>query len=262
MIGDENMRVLITNDDGIMAEGIAILAREMSKIAEVHVVAPDVERSATGHAITIRNPLWAKDVKFGDEFFGYAVNGTPADCVKLGVQAILKNKKVDLVLSGINKGANLGTDVMYSGTVSGALEGSMLEIPSIAISSCSNSQPNFSSAAKITLELVKKLDLENFPKFSALNVNVPPTSYDEIKGYKLTRQSKRRFQDFFEARKDPFGNTYYWMLGEIIEDDPGEDADYYAVENGYVSVTPITIFYTDSKFMKTLKDHPFFNSKN
>ncbi len=253
------MRILITNDDGIMSEGIATLAREISKIAEVHVVAPDVERSATGHAITIRNPLWAKEVKFGNEFFGYAVNGTPADCVKLGVQAILKDKKVDLVLSGINKGANLGTDLMYSGTVSGALEGALMEVPSIAISSCSNSNPNFSSAAKVVIELIEKLDLNEFPKFSALNVNVPAVTYDELKGYKLTRQSKRRFQDFFEARKDPFGNTYYWMLGEIIEDDPGEDADYYAVRSNYVSVTPITIFYNDLKFMEKLKNLFLFN---
>ena len=247
------MRILITNDDGIMSEGIITLARMVSKIAEVHVVAPDVERSATGHAITIRNPLWAKEVKFGSEFFGYAVNGTPADCVKLGIQAILKNKKVDLVLSGINKGANLGTDLMYSGTVSGALEGALMEVPSIAISSCSTSNPNFASAAKVVIELIKKLDLDEFPKFSALNINVPATSYDELKGYKLTRQSKRRFQDFFEARKDPFGNTYYWMLGEIIEDDPGEDADYHAVKSNYVSVTPITIFHNDLKFMKKLE---------
>ncbi len=254
------LRILITNDDGIMSEGIIALAREISKKAEVHVVAPDVERSATGHAITIRNPLWAKEVKFGDEFFGYAVNGTPADCVKLGIQAILKDKKVDLVLSGINKGANLGTDVMYSGTVSGALEGALMEVPSIAISSCSNSNPNFSSAAKVTAELIENLNLEEFPKFSALNVNVPAISRDELKGYKLTRQSKRRFQDFFEARKDPFGNTYYWMLGEIIEDDPGEDADYYAVRNNYVSVTPITIFYNDLKFMEKLQELSLFKN--
>ncbi len=254
------MNILITNDDGIMSEGIEILAKEVSKIANVLVVAPDVERSATGHAITIRNPLWAKEVKFGEKFFGYAVNGTPADCVKLGIQAISKDKKIDLVLSGVNKGANLGTDVMYSGTVSGALEGAMMGVPSIAISSCSNSNPNFISAAKVAVTLVKNMNLKDFPEFSSLNVNVPAISYDEIKGYKLTRQSKRRFQDFFEARKDPFGNTYYWMLGEIIEDDPGKDADYYAVENGYVSVTPLTIFHNDFEFMKKLKNHSFFKS--
>ncbi len=252
------MKVLVTNDDGIMSEGIAVLAQEIAKIAEVLVVAPDVERSATGHAITIRNPLWAKEVKFGEKFFGYAVNGTPADCVKLGIQAISKDEKVDLVLSGVNKGANLGTDVMYSGTVSGALEGAMMGVPSIAISSCSASNPNFLSAAKVTIELLKHLDLKEFPDFSALNVNVPAILYDEIKGFKLTRQSKRRFQDFFEARKDPFGNTYYWMLGEIIEDDPGEDADYYAVENKYVSVTPLTIFHNNYDFMDKLREHPFF----
>ncbi len=255
------MRILITNDDGIMSEGIIILARKLSEIAEVHVVAPDIERSATGHAITIRNPLWAKEVKFGSEFFGYAVNGTPADCVKLGIQAILKDKKVDLVLSGVNKGANLGTDVMYSGTVSGALEGAMMEVPSIAISSCSTSNPNFNSATKALIEILKHLDLEHFPKFSALNVNIPAIEYDEIKGFKLTRQSTRRFRDFFEARQDPFGNTYYWMLGEIVEDDPGKDADYYAVEQNYTSVTPITMFHNDHNFMDILNKNDFFLRK-
>ncbi len=253
------MRILITNDDGIMSEGIITLARKLSETEEVHVVAPDIERSATGHAITIRNPLWAKEIKFGNEFFGYAVNGTPADCVKLGIQAILRDKKVDLVLSGVNKGANLGTDVMYSGTVSGALEGAMMEVPSIAISSCSNSNPNFVSATKALIELIKHIDFNNFPKFSAINLNVPAIDYDEIKGFKLTHQSKRRFRDFFEARQDPFGNTYYWMLGEIVEDDRDPQADYHAVEQGYVSVTPITMFHNDPEFMKILKKSDFFS---
>ncbi|MCL4407599.1 MAG: 5'/3'-nucleotidase SurE [Thermotogae bacterium] len=252
------MRILITNDDGIMSEGIIILARKLSEVGEVHVVAPDIERSATGHAITIRNPLWAKEVKFGNEFFGYAVNGTPADCVKLGIQAILGDKKVDLVLSGVNKGANLGTDVMYSGTVSGALEGAMMEVPSIAISSCSTSNPNFMSATKALVELIKHIDFSNFPKFSAINLNVPAVDYDDLKGFKLTHQSKRRFRDFFEARQDPFGNTYYWMLGEIVEDDRDPQADYHAVEQGYVSVTPITMFHNDPEFMKILKKESFF----
>ncbi len=223
-------------------------------------IAPDIERSATGHAITIRNPLWAKEVKFGNEFFGYAVNGTPADCVKLGIQAILGDKKVDLVVSGVNKGANLGTDVMYSGTVSGALEGAMMEVPSIAISSCSTSNPNFISATKALTELIKHIDFNNFPKFSAINLNVPAIDYDDLKGFKLTHQSKRRFRDFFEARQDPFGNTYYWMLGEIVEDDRDPQADYHAVEQGYVSVTPITMFHNDPEFMKILKKSDFFSA--
>ncbi len=252
------MVILITNDDGIMSEGIITLATKLSEIAEVHVVAPDIERSATGHAITIRNPLWAKEVKFGNQFFGYAVNGTPADCVKLGVQAILKDKKVDLVVSGVNKGANLGTDVMYSGTVSGALEGALMEIPSIAVSSCSNNNPNFLSATKAVIEIINHIKLETFPKFSAINVNVPAIDYDDIKGFKLTHQSKRRFKDFFEARQDPFGNTYYWMIGEIVEDDKDVQADYHAVEQNYVSVTPLTLFHNDPVFMEILKKESFF----
>ncbi|MDN5341248.1 5'/3'-nucleotidase SurE [Oceanotoga sp. DSM 15011] len=248
------MKILISNDDGIMAPGIRVLKEYLEKEHDVYVVAPDVERSATGHAITIRNPLWAKKISFGNNFFGFAVNGTPADCVKLGLQAIYKDIDFDIVISGINKGANLGTDILYSGTVSAALEGALSGKPSIAVSCIDFNQPNFEDAAKIILDILKKLDPKEIPEFTTLNINVPNIPYDEIKGLKITRQSKRRYNDYFEERKDPYGNSYYWMLGKVIEDDDENYSDYYCARDGFVSITPITVFLTNTDFTIPLKN--------
>ncbi|BBE29871.1 5'-nucleotidase SurE [Tepiditoga spiralis] len=248
------MNILISNDDGIMAPGISILKSFLEKDHNVFVVAPDVERSATGHAITVRNPLWAKDVMVNNKLFGKAVNGTPADCVKLGLEAIHKDINIDLVISGINRGPNLGTDVLYSGTVSAAIEGAMNGYPSIAVSSADFTNPNYETAAKIILDIIEKFDFKTVPEFTTLNINVPSISYDEIKGIKITRQSKRRYDDYFEARKDPFGNTYYWMLGNVVEDDNNNNSDYLAVNENYVSITPLTVFLTKKDYMKELKD--------
>lgn len=248
------MNILLSNDDGIMSPGIIILKEYLEqKHHNVYVVAPDVERSSTGHAITVRNPLWAKEVKFGQVFFGHAVNGTPADCVKIGLDAIYKNIKFDLIVSGINRGANLGTDVLYSGTVSAALEAALNGYPSIAVSCVKYSEPNYEDGAKVVLEMIDRLDFEKWPKFTTLNVNVPPNSYYEIRGMKVTKQSSRRYQDYFEERKDPYGNSYYWMLGNIIEDDPDPDSDYNVIKKGYVSVTPLSVFMTKFDFIEELK---------
>nr|WP_235598505.1 5'/3'-nucleotidase SurE [Kosmotoga arenicorallina] len=247
-----NLNILLTNDDGIMAPGINILAEELSKEHEVLVVAPDVERSATGHAITIRTPLWAKEVRVGNKEIGYAINGTPADCVKLGLLAI-SNVEIDLVISGINRGPNLGTDILYSGTVSGALEGAIMEKPSMAISLAEWNNPKYETAALFVVEFLKRFDIKNIPEFTALNVNVPSLDPVDVKGWKVTRQSRRRFRDYFEKRKDPYGNNYYWMFGEVVEDDPGEDSDYAAVRAGYISITPIYAFMTNFDFMEKIK---------
>lgn len=248
------MNILISNDDGIMAPGIAALKKELEKNHEVYVVAPDVERSATGHAITIRRPLWAKEVKFGNDFFGHAVNGTPADSVKIGLQAIYKDIHFDIVISGINKGANLGTDILYSGTVSAALEGSLNDYPSIAVSCVDFIDPNYDDAAKIISDILIKINLKKWPKFTTLNINVPNLPYDQIKGMKVTKQSTRRYDDYFEARKDPYGNTYYWMLGNIVEDDDPEDSDYGMIKQGYVSITPLSVFLTKIDHINSLKE--------
>jgi 5'-nucleotidase len=246
------LRILLTNDDGIMAQGIRTLARCLSKEHNVLVVAPEVERSATGHAITIRTPLWAKEVKLGEEDIGYAINGTPADCVKLGLLAMAEGK-IDLVISGINRGPNLGTDVLYSGTVSGALEGAVTGIPSIAISAENFNEPYFETAAHFMIEFLRRFDVTEIPELTALNVNVPSVPLHEIKGWKVTRQSKRRYKSDFERRKDPHGNDYYWMIGEYIEDDPGEDSDYAAVSDRYVSITPIHVLMQNNDYMEKLR---------
>ncbi len=246
------MKILLTNDDGIMAQGIRTMARCLSKEHEVIVVAPEVERSATGHAITIRTPLWAKEVRLGKEEIGYAVNGTPADCVKLGLLAMTE-EKIDLVISGTNRGPNLGTDVLYSGTVSGALEGAVTGIPSIAISSENYNEPYFETAASFMIEFLRRFDIKQIPELTALNINVPSVPLHEIKGWKVTRQSKRRYKSDFERRKDPYGNDYYWLIGEYIEDDPGNDSDYAAVSEKCVSITPIYVLMQNNDYMEELR---------
>ncbi|MCD6449579.1 MAG: 5'/3'-nucleotidase SurE [Thermotogaceae bacterium] len=245
------MRILITNDDGVTSEGILTLAKTLAKKHEVMVVAPESERSAVGHAITIHLPIWAEKLSIFEDIPVYSTTGTPADCVKLGIDVLFPNP--DVVISGINQGPNLGTDVIYSGTVSGALEGTLYGIPSIAVSSANYLNPNYKTAAKAIYDLLEQFDLSIIPQYTALNINVPAVPYEELRGWKVTRQSKRRWKDYFEARTDPFGRTYYWMKGDVIEDDKDPDADYKAVNQNYISVTPVSIFITEENFFKELK---------
>ncbi len=244
------MKILITNDDGVTSDGILTLAKRLSRDHEVVVVAPESERSAVGHAITIHFPIWVKELNICSYAKVFSTTGTPADCVKLGIDELFKNP--DIVISGINRGPNLGTDVIYSGTVSGAMEGSMSGYPAIAVSSVDYANPNYESAAEFTANFIEKFDFSSLPPFTTLNINIPSLEYEKIKGWKFTRQSKRRWRDFFEARKDPFGRTYYWMMGEVIEDDDDPLADYKAVKEGYVSITPISVFLTNEEYLKAL----------
>lgn len=244
--------ILITNDDGIFAPGIYALWEAMRKIGDVIVVAPDSEKSAVGHAITISNPIRIKKINGHGKFSGYAVNGTPADCVKIAVKAIMNNSP-DIVVSGINHGANVGSNIIYSGTVSAATEGTMLNIPSVAISLNSIKGGNFSPAQKIS-ESIANLILKNgLPAGVLLNVNVPNIPLDKILGYKVTRQGNIFFIDRFEKREDPRGQVYYWMTGEIIDDDAHDDYDGQALKDNFVSVTPIHYQLTDEKFINQLK---------
>jgi len=246
------LRILITNDDGVTSEGILTLAKVLSKKHEVAVVAPESERSAASHAITIHFPIWAKKLSICEYASVYSTTGTPADCVKLGVDVLFPNP--DVVVSGINRGPNLGTDVIYSGTVSGALEGTLYGIPSIAVSSADYLNPNYETAARAIYDLLEKFDLSFIPQYTALNINVPSVPYEKLRGWKVTKQSRRRWKDYFEARTDPFGRTYYWMRGEVIEDDEDPNSDYKAVKENYVSVTPISVFITDEAFLNKLKE--------
>lgn len=235
---DARMKILLSNDDGIHAPGLSALREALRGLAEVHVVAPEAERSAVGHAITIYNPLKTKKIYKSGEFFGHAVDGTPADCVKLALSALLPEPP-DLVVSGINLGPNAGISVLYSGTVSAATEGTILGIPSMAISMCTFKDPIWETAQHVAREMVMRLQSDGLPQDTLLNVNVPNVPLSELKGTRITRMGRSRYIETFEERSDPRGNLYYWMDGEMaLLEDPA-DTDLQALEEGYVSLSPL-----------------------
>lgn len=248
------MNILITNDDGIYADGIIELAKSISKIANVYVVAPESQRSATGHAITIHSPIMVHKIDMGENIKSYAISGTPADCVKVGIEGLFKDVNIDLVLSGINNGSNLGTDVIYSGTVSAALEGFILNKPSIAISydEVNVKREIYKDASKYVVNLVEnikdKLDLLND---CILNVNIPNT---KIKGSKITKLGQRNYDNAMVEKINPFGQKYYWIGGKLMELDQDEDSDIACVKDGYISITPINIEMTNLRKFELLKD--------
>ena len=232
------MRVLLSNDDGIYAPGLAALHEALCDVADVSVVAPQAESSAVGHAITIYNPLKTKEVYRNGSFFGYAVDGTPADCVKLAVSALLPEPP-DFVISGINLGPNVGISVIYSGTVSAATEGTILGIPSMAISLSTFTEPIWDTAKWVARQMLERLAEHGLPEGTLLNVNVPNIPQSLVKGTRVTRMGRSRFVETFERRTDPRGNTYYWMDGEIkLLEDPAE-TDMNAVADGYISLSPL-----------------------
>nr|WP_295610031.1 5'/3'-nucleotidase SurE [uncultured Terrisporobacter sp.] len=248
------MNILITNDDGIYADGIIELAKSISKIANVYVVAPESQRSATGHAITIHSPIMVHKIDMGENIKSYAISGTPADCVKVGIEGLFKDVNIDLVLSGINNGSNLGTDVIYSGTVSAALEGFILNKPSIAISydEVNVKREIYKDASKYVVNLIEnikdKLDLLND---CILNVNIPNT---KIKGSKITKLGQRNYDNAMVEKINPFGQKYYWIGGKLMELDQDKDSDIACVKDGYISITPINIEMTNLRKFESLKD--------
>ncbi len=247
------MKILLTNDDGINSLGIYALYQELKKIGQVSIVAPETEQSAIGHAITLSNPLRVREVYRDGSFYGYSVNGTPADCVKLGAMVIFKESP-DIVVSGINLGPNLGIDVIYSGTVSAATEGTVLEIPSMAVSLATRRDPDYSFAATFAKDLCLRVKEKGLPSGTLLNVNIPAVPFDKIKGVRVTRQGKSRFKDTFEKRMDPRGNVYYWLTGEIIKEEEDEEADTKAVSGNYVSITPLHFDLTSYLHICGLKE--------
>ncbi len=251
--------ILITNDDGIHAEGIQRLSKALYDSEQKYrlsIIAPDRERSAIGHAITMHKPLRVEriDFAYSPDLFGWAVNGTPSDCVKLAVEAIL-DEKPDLVISGINRGSNLGTDVLYSGTVSAAVEGLIMNIPSIAVSLTGRGESSsFIFTAGLICRLIPRLLESQFPASTLININVP-VDVQNIKGIKAARLGTRRYCNTFDKRVDPRGMIYYWMAGELIEDDEDEpDSDTRAIREGYISVTPIKFQLTDEEIVPSLKN--------
>jgi 5'-nucleotidase len=233
------MKLLLTNDDGIHAPGLFALYKELKQDFEVFVVAPDSEMSAVGHAITLASPLRVQSVHKNGTFFGYGVKGTPADCVKISVQELLKQAP-DVILSGINQGANVGVNVLYSGTVSAATEGAFLGIKSAAISLNTRENPDFRFAARFSREIIKFMMVHGLMERTALNVNIPALPAELIRGVSITRQGLGRSKESFEKRIDPRGNVYYWLTGETPLEEGVPDADSKALAENKITITPIS----------------------
>jgi 5'-nucleotidase len=238
----ERPLILVTNDDGIDSPGIKALAEAMDTLGDVYVVAPNDEQSAVGHAITVRNPVrtrqWPFESAAGNKIKAFAVTGTPADCVKMAASALLP-RLPDLVVSGINRGPNTAVNVIYSGTVSAATEASILGIDAVAFSLCAWEAEEFGPAAQLSQRIAARVLKERLPPGILLNVNIPYLPLDQIRGMAVTRQARSRWEESFSERTDPFNRPYYWLLGRFVNLDEGEGTDLEAVENGYVSITPI-----------------------
>lgn len=230
--------VLLTNDDGIAAPGLYALYHAIKEIAEVVVVAPDRERNAVGHSITIANPLRIEKFEKNGHFMGYAVNGTPADCVKIAYFSLL-DRKPDAVISGINFGSNTGINVIYSGTVSAATEGSVLSIPSFAVSLTTYENPHFETAAQFAKNFLPVLLKNELPYGVAINANVPNVPKEQVRGVKITRQGMALYEDRYEMRKDPRNHVYYWLTGSKVNIEDTLDVDDGAISKNYISLTPI-----------------------
>ena len=236
------MLILCTNDDGYLAPGIGVLAEAAAELGEVHVVAPDREQSATSHSLTMHLPIRAGDVG-GNRHY---VTGTPTDCVMLAVQAILP-RRPDFVLSGVNHGMNMGEDVLYSGTVSAAMEATILGIPAVAISYAGRGGVETIQAYGPFLRqlLARIVRREGWPPETLLNINLPPISPDQVKGVRVTRLGRRVFTDTLQRGNDPSGKPYFWIGGGSIEWAAHEGTDFHAVDAGYVSVTPLHLDLTN-----------------
>ncbi len=262
------MKLLISNDDGISAVGVRTLANTLAQAGhEVTVVCPDRERSATGHGLTLHHPIRAEivDSIFHPDIKAWACSGTPSDCVKLALWALLESPP-DLVLSGINQGANVGTEILYSGTVSAAMEGIIEGIPSVAFSLTSYTSKEFQPAADFAQKLVEQLAAEPLPELMLLNVNIPAVKSEEIAGVTITRQGVRRYIDVFDQRVDPRGKTYYWLTGEVLEDveppkglDLPEDVpiDVHVIRENYISITPLQYNLTYGNGLKKMCNWKF-----
>ena len=246
------MKILVTNDDGIYSSGIFALWDVAKEFGDVNVIAPINEKSAVSHGITISKPISVKKIEREDGFKGLAVSGTPADCVKIGIKSLLSFNP-DLILSGINIGSNLGNNIIYSGTVAAALEGATLNIPSIAISIDSFKPRNFSTSKIVVRKIINFIENNNMPSGTILNINVPDCEPNDLKGYKITVQGNQYFNDNFEKRTDPRGRDYYWMTGQIIDNDKELRYDGFAVSNGYASITPIHFMITNTSVFDELE---------
>ncbi len=247
--------ILITNDDGITAPGIRFLIKLMRTIGEVVVVAPDKPQSAMGHAITIATPLRLQKINIDGKHDEWSCSGTPVDCVKLAVNKILHGKP-DLLVSGVNHGSNSSINVIYSGTMSAAVEGAIEDIPSIGFSLLDYAyDADFVSSEKHILEIAKHVLKSGLPKGTCLNVNIPKLEgKQKIKGVKVCRQARAYWDDDYDVRKDPHHKNYYWLTGVFINDDKGKDTDEWALKNKYISIVPIQSDFTAHHAIPLIKN--------
>jgi 5'-nucleotidase len=248
--------ILVTNDDGISAPGIRNLIAVMKEFGDVAVVAPDSPQSAMGHAITINNTLFINKVNFDNELLSeISCSGTPVDCVKIALNEIL-DRKPDLVVSGINHGSNASINVIYSGTMSAAMEAAMSGIPAIGFSLLDYDwNADFEQAKPFIRKIISQVLEKGVPFDTVLNVNIPKLTTENIKGIKICRQAKANWIEKFDKRQTPHGRNYYWMTGEFINQDKGEDTDIWALENGYISIVPVHFDFTAHHAIQKLNDY-------
>ena len=251
---DRKPLILVTNDDGITAPGIRKLVEFMNEIGEVVVVAPDSPQSGKGHAITINSTLMVEEIKMEGAQRDFACSGTPVDCVKLALDKVL-TRRPDLVVSGINHGANSSINVIYSGTMSAAVEAGVEGIPAIGFSLLDFSfEADFDQAKEFIQEIVLKTLKNPMPKGIVLNVNIPKLKKEEIKGIKICRQAQAKWEENFDERVNPQGKKYYWLTGYFNNMDEGEDTDETALMNGYISIVPVKFDLTGYEYIDTLRE--------
>lgn len=246
------MNVLLTNDDGIHARGLWALYRRFSKKHLVTVIAPDRQRSAIGHAITLHKPIRCNRVTVEGGFSGYAVSGTPADCIKIGINTLL-NRKPDMVIAGINPGANVGINVNYSGTVCAAREAGLYGITAISVSIGGSETDHYADAARFIETLAERIVQEGLPAGTVLNVNIPDIPLSKTAGVRISRQEMGGFEEQFEKRTDPRNRTYYWQGCEQRRSFAHMDSDGAALEQNYITITPLVSDLTDYRAMEALK---------
>jgi 5'-nucleotidase len=238
------MRILVTNDDGIMAPGLLALRQALAGLGEVTVVAPMTPQSAVGHSITLTDPLRVHRIDLGGGVMGYGVDGRPADCVKLGVLELMPERP-DLVASGVNLGANVGINVFYSGTVAAAVEGAYYGLPSVAVSVEDADTVDFAEAARIARRLIEQMLARRPATPALLNINVPDLSKGPPRGVRVVPQSMKGWREAWEKRSDPRGRSYYWLIGEEEREDAGRASDVASLADRYVTVTPLRFDLTD-----------------
>lgn len=249
------MHILITNDDGVQAPGLLALAQEMRKLGKVTVLAPDKNWSASGHVKTMHRPLRVQPTYLADGSPAMMTDGAPSDCVALALLGLVKD--VDLVVSGINPHANVGDDVTYSGTVTAAMEAAIADLPGLAVSLHTTTEfhgeRNYGPAARVAARIAKKVMQNGIPPRLTLSINVPHLPEEELKGIRITHQGRRIYRDELVTRNDPKGIPYYWIGGEFPSATMSENSDFHAIENGYVSITPIQLDLTDYKAIPSLE---------